>query len=639
MLEFQQRVLNDSFYNRLSAPFNNGTFVWGYKVDGANASYPARTIVAQRNRTTTVKWQNDLPFRPFLQKYLTVDQTLHFADPLHQMGSRQPYAGPIPTVVHLHGAEVSSRFDGSAEGWYTPNGLHGAGYDTASRTDANAAIFTYPNTQQATTLWFHDHTLGMTRTNMLSGLVGMYLIRDQFDTGAVNNPLRLPADGFEIELILQDRLFDTNGQLLFPDGSNPEVGEPPNPDIHPFWIPEYFGDVNVVNGRSWPFLNVEGRRYRFRIVNAANARFYNLKLVNSRTGADGPPIWLIGTDGGLLDRPVRLTNRGAEVQMLIAPAERQDVIIDFDGFEGQSFTLVNDANAPFPGGDPVDPATSGRVMQFKVVLQQSSRDDSFNPASGAALRGGRNQEPAIVRLADPNRGTIAPGVQRNNLRQLVLVEVEGDGGPIEVLLNNTKWDGTRDDTGVGIPGSTPDSFGIGNFLTELPRVGSTEVWEIANLSEDAHPIHVHLVQLQLINRQDLAVDPNDPEGGLLYRAHYDAQFPGGTFIPEFGPPRTYTDRNRDGAVGGNPSFSPWLTGSPTPPLASEAGWKDTLRMFPGTVTRIIARWAPQQTAVGGVQPGQNQFVFDPTQGPGYAWHCHILDHEDNEMMRPYIPSR
>ena len=275
--------------------------MWGYRVDGAPASYPAATIVAQRGRTTTVTWQNNLQ-RPFLQKYLTVDQTLHFADPLHQMGSRDPYAGPIPTVVHLHGAETSSRFDGAAEAWYTPNGLHGPGYDTLSRTDANAAIFEYPNGQQATTLWFHDHSLGMTRTNILSGLVGMYLIRDQFDTGAPNNPLRLPADGQEIELIIQDRLFDTNGQLLFPDGSNPEVGEPPNPDIHPFWIPEFFGDVNVVNGRSWPFLNVESRRYRFRIVVAANARFYRMKLVNMRTGAPGPPIWLIGTDGGLLDR-------------------------------------------------------------------------------------------------------------------------------------------------------------------------------------------------------------------------------------------------------------------------------------------------------------------------------------------------
>ena len=182
-----------------------------------------------------------------------------------------------------------------------------------------------------------------------------------------------------------------------------------------------------------------------------------------------------------------------------------------------------------------------------------------------------------------------------------------------MLLNNTRWDGTRDDTGVGIPGSQRDPFGIGNFLTELPRVGSTEVWEIGNLSEDAHPIHVHLVQFQMINRQDFRLEGEE----VAYRAHYDAAFPGGAFIPEFGPPSTYTTVNRDGAVGDNPSFSPWLSGA-RPPVVDEVGWKDTLKMFPGTVTRIVARWAPQATAVGGVQPGQNQYTFDPTRGPGYA---------------------
>src|SRR5262249_15872195 len=146
------------------------------------------------------------------------------------------------------------------------------------------------------------------------------------------------------------------------------------------------------------------------------------------------------------------------------------------------------------------------------------------------LRGGRNQEPLIVRLASPNRGTVTQGVRVNMVRQLVLVEVEGDGGPIEVLLNNTRWDGTRDDTGQANRGSTRDPFGVGNFLTELPRIGSTEVWEIANLSEDAHPIHVHLVQFQLINRQDLAKNANDE---LVYRAQYDAAFPGGAYIAEF----------------------------------------------------------------------------------------------------------
>jgi spore coat protein A len=143
------------------------------------------------------------------------------------------------------------------------------------------------------------------------------------------------------------------------------------------------------------------------------------------------------------------------------------------------------------------------------------------------------------------------------------------------------------------------------------------------------------VQFQLANRQDFLLNGEE----VAYRAQYDAAFPGGADIPKFGPPRTYTTANNDGAVGGNPAFSPWLSGPPQLPGPDEVGWKDTLKMFPGQVTRIVARWAPQATAVGGVQPGQNQYAFDSTRGPGYAWHCHILDHEDNEMMRPYLPVR
>jgi spore coat protein A len=348
-------------------------------------------------------------------------------------------------------------------------------------------------------------------------------------------------------------------------------GGPPNPKIHPFWNPEFFGDVNAVNGRSWPFLDVEPRRYRFRVLDAANARMYRMRLVDSSTGVNGPAIWQIGSDGGLLDRPVKLADGPNTLPLFLATGERADVIVDFAGQNGRTFTLTNDAEAPFPSGDSPDPATAGRVMQFRVRRPLQSRDDTFNPASGGTLRGGRNQEPIIVRLANPSAGSLAAGVRPSVKRQLVLVEVEGDGGPIEVLLNNTRWDGIRDDTRRAIPDSRPDQFGQGNFLTELPRVGSTEVWEVANLTEDAHPIHVHLIQFQVINRQALARDPTSQE--LLYRAHYDQQFPGGAFsgqradltwgpvtyppgvyIPEYGPPRDYGDANRDDAVGGNPSF-------------------------------------------------------------------------------------
>jgi FtsP/CotA-like multicopper oxidase with cupredoxin domain len=233
-------------------------------------------------------------------------------------------------------------------------------------------------------------------------------------------------------------------------------------------------------------------------------------------------------------------------------------------------------------------------------------------------------------------------------RQLVLVEVEGPGGPIEVLVNNSKWKGLHEGTNVPIPGSRPDQAGQGIFLTELPRVGATEVWELTNLTQDAHPIHIHLIQFQLINRQ--TVD------GDNYRALYDSKFPGGTYdglkpdgtwglihydpgvyIPGYGPPLLYNEPNTSGALGGNPAIDPFLQGSVILPDANEVGWKDTIKVYPGLVTRLVIRWAPISTPVGAVRPGQNLYTFDPTVGPGYVWHCHILDHEDNEMMRPYSP--
>jgi FtsP/CotA-like multicopper oxidase with cupredoxin domain len=562
------------------------------------------------------------------------------------------------------------------EAWFTNNGLHGKGYFTASPTAANSAIYNYPNNQQATTLWFHDHTLGITRIMVYSGLAAFYFIRDQFDTGRVDNPLRLPACNQEVELLIQDRQFDTNGQLLFPDSvNNPSLvdGPPSNQKIHPFWIPEFFGDTMVVNGRTWPFLKVEPRRYRFRIVNGSNARFVRMGLVDAASNATGPAMFQIGTDGGLLDTPVKLAgltepaSNGTPTpssRLFLAPSERADIIIDFGGLAGKTFTLTNDAQVPFPSGAVLAPADPTRqVMQFQVTLPLSSQDTTYNPASGAPLRGGANQEPVIVRLVNPATGALAAGVNPSVKRQLVLFEFEdpfGNGGntlgtPVIDVINNSKWSGKRDGGGnPPIPGSTPDQFGQGLFMTELPRVGSTEVWEFLNMTVDAHPIHIHLIQFQLLNRQAVVLDPNT--GQPTYLSTWGGAFPGGTFngetadgtwgpitypagsfIPGYGPPLNYFTRNADGALGGNPAFTPFLTGPVIPPNPSEAGWKDVAKVFPGYVNRYAIRWAPQATAVNGVQPGQNQFSFDPTVGPAYMTHCHILDHEDNEMMRPYIP--
>jgi spore coat protein A, manganese oxidase len=680
MSEFQQHVLPDSFYGSLAAPFRNGTFLWGYAVgqSGTNPrpQFPGVTVEAKKGTTITAKYVNNLPANPVLRQYLTYDQTIHWADPLQAGMRMDPFTGPIPTVVHLHGAEVQSTSDGVPEGWFTSNGLHGKGYTTVTPTAPNSAVYTYPNNQQSTTLWFHDHALGVTRLNVYSGLAAFYFIRDQFDTGLANNPLRLPAGNQEVELMIQDRQFDTNGQLYFPDSADdPSLvdGPPSNLQIHPFWIPEFFGDTMLVNGRTWPFLKVEPRRYRFRIVNGSNARFVRMGLVDAHSGATGPAFYQIGIEGGLLDTPVKLPGLTEpptdgtptpSTRLFMAPSERADIIIDFSGLAGKTLTLTNDANAPFPSGAALDPADPTRqIMQFQVTLPLSSQDTTYNPATGAPLRGGQNQEARIVRLANPATGALAAGVTPSVKRQMVLFEFEdqfGNGGntvgtPIEDFINNTKWSGRRDGGGnTPIPGSASDQNGQGLFMTELPRVGSTEVWEFLNSTVDAHPIHIHLIQFQLLNRQAVVIDPDT--GQPTYLDAWAAAFPGGTFngeaadgtwapisypagtiIPGYGPPSNYFTRNADGALGGNPAFTPFLTGPVLPPNPSENGWKDVAKTYPGYVNRYVIRWAPQATAVNGVRPGQNQFSFDPTVGPAYMTHCHILDHEDNEMMRPYIP--
>jgi len=596
MSEFQQKVLPAAFYTALAPPCDAGTYVWGYE-----GAYPGPTIVAQRGVPLDVTWVNNL-MNPVLQQYLTVDQTLHWADPLgtshinncmmHMPGMPpnppcdQPYAGPVPTVVHVHGAEVQSFFDGHPDAWWTPSsGPTGPAY--------SGNTYTYVNTQEAATLWYHDHSLGVTRLNVYAGLAGFYLLRDP-----ANEPANLPGGPYEIEIVIQDRMFDTNGQWFFPDSP------PLNPE-HPFWLPEFLGDAIVVNGKTWPYLSVEPRRYRFRFLNGSNARFYSMRLMDPVTMLPGPPIWQIGTDGGLLDTPVMINFPN---ELLIAPGERADVIIDFAAImpgTGPEFILYNSARAPFPKGAPVNPNTTGQIMKF-VVGPGPVTDQSYDPASGLPLRTGTY---TIKRLASGGALNVTPDVSR----QLTLNEVMGPGGPLEVLLNNTKWDGTM--SGLPAPG-----------ITEMPQVSSTEVWEIINLTADAHPIHLHLVQFQLLSRQRFQINK--------YLKAYAAAFDG-AFVPAAGPPGDYNTPNADGAVGGNPAVGPYLQGKVISPAPNEAGWKDTVIMYPGEVTRIVARFAPQDIAVGGTNPGTNDFAFDPSAGPGYVWHCHILDHEDNEMMRPY----
>jgi FtsP/CotA-like multicopper oxidase with cupredoxin domain len=276
-------------------------------------------------------------------------------------------------------------------------------------------------------------------------------------------------------------------------------------------------------------------------------------------------------------------------------------------------------------------------MEFRVDLPLVGTDTSFNPAGN---------HPPLRSAPIPDYRSVTP----DRHRQIVLDEVEGPGGPDEVIINNSHWNGRREGSTTVIPGSVPNSHGL--FGTEAPQEGATELWEIANMTPDAHPLHIHLIQFQVINVQpfntefDLCGLP-----GPQYRQAWDALFPGGTFggftfppmqfIPGYGPPLNYATPNADGAIGGNLAFSTgngqYFAGPAVAPNLRDAGWKDTLKMFPCAVTRIMTRWAPQDLPVGSTHAGTDYFPFDPTSGgPGYVWHCHILDHEDNEMMRPLL---
>jgi FtsP/CotA-like multicopper oxidase with cupredoxin domain len=695
MAEFQAQVLPTSMPK---------TWVWGYLHDGqtARSTYLGPIVLAQRGNPVEMKFINKLGFANSTNvdayKYGT-DQTLHWADPVHDesnywnkvaipppVGSEgaENYLGPIPACVHLHGGEVPPQLDGGPDAWYTggPDAYQAHAFYSADGAVVAAvgghSIYRYPNSQEGALIWFHDHTLGATRLNVYCGLAGGYLIVDP-----ENDPPNLPD---RVPLIIQDRMFDTNGQLFFPSDSAAGLVWTPNPE-HPYWVPEFVGDVICVNGKAWPYMEVAPKRYTFLFLNGSNARSYEMFLIDPVSGNRGPAFWVVGTDGGYLDKPVRVGPPAANNNNLVMMSgERYMVIVDFAGFQAGSigpnglpysgtWLLKNQAKTPFPNGAAAIGATTAQIMQFRVS-GTPGQDSTFNPAAPrATLRSGTagQPNPVIVRLVDPVAGTLKAGTQVQLTRQLTLNEVMGmpqnainpvtglntayPGGPLEILVNNTKLSGNRI-TGVNsntppeftmepVPGFIMDFTGK-NFVSELPKEGETEVWELVNLTADAHPIHLHLVQFQLMNRQDFDTKVYnaayakaftgggyDPQTGGAYAAH--------VYIPGFGPPNLYDTGGP--VVGGNPDINEvgtnrkplYLKGAPTPPLPQEAGWKDTIIVYPRQVTRIVVRWAPTDL-VAATPPASAAFPFDPSGGLntpyGYVWHCHIVDHEDNEMMRP-----
>jgi FtsP/CotA-like multicopper oxidase with cupredoxin domain len=594
--QFKQRILPDT--DIAGQPLGETT-VWGYGSINHPESfhYPAPTIEAAANTPLRVKWINDLKDAGgnFLPHLLPIDQTLHWANPA--MGPDMagtdpaPYTGPVPMVAHLHGAHVSQESDGYPEAWFLPAAANLAGFIPQGskyaqfKGEAEAAygqswepgtaVFQYPNDQRAATLWFHDHSLGMTRANVYAGPTGFYLIRG----GAGDLESGLPAGPYEIPLVVQDRSFKDDGSLFYPadraffEGLEKEQLQIPfvpddtvdgeASDIAPIWNPEFFGNTVVVNGRTWPFLTVEQRRYRFRILNGSDSRFFILKLSN------GQPFWQIGNDGGFLAAPAELET------LLIAPAERADVIIDFSAVPaGTEIVLENlGPDEPFGGGEPgvdfepADGATTGRVMQFRIAAL-SGTDDTVAPV---AL-----ELPAVTPILGEGEEPVVRHLSLNELMsETVFIPVDAAGDPVLDEAGNLvavpmategadMFGPARAQLGIMVDGA-PVALSWMDMITEQPVVNQAEEWVLYNYTADAHPIHLHQIEFEVVRRIDQEGNVTGPE--------------------------------------------PW-----------ETGFKDTVIAYPGDE---------------GDNPGITvvRVRFDI---PGlFVWHCHILSHEDNEMMRPY----
>ena len=605
MRQFDQQILPAGF---------PATTVWGYGPRVAQGggplifNAPSLTIEAKHLTPVRVKWVNELrvdpadPASAYLPHLLPVDPTLHWANPPGGVLGRDsrpdvastpgPYVGPVPIVTHVHGsAGVGDESDGYAEAWFLPQaGNIPAGFatsgtwydffhDKAAAKDLMApgttgwepgtAVFEYPNTQRASTIWYHDHTLGMTRLNVYAGPAGFFLIRggpgDAVFDGRTGRPATLPGPApaigdppgtayYEIPIAVQDRAFDTSGALFYPDTRAffDEIDGPylPETDLSPIWNPEFFGNTMMVNGSTWPFLDVEQRRYRFRFLNGCDSRF----LILDFSRIPGVEVWQVGNEGGFLPDPVNLMELNGG-RLLMALAERADLIVDFGNVPLGRHVLANTGpDEPFGGGEPgkeFEPAhadTTGQVMEFRVI-RAKGRD--------------RTTPPQFLQLP-----VITPLGQSTKTRPLALIEemsMHFNEAPAAALLGTV--DGNAADQLVT---TTPRMWM--EPVTENPEVGDTETWEFYNTTGDAHPMHIHEVLFEVVDRQSILVEEE---------SHRVQISPGSV---------------------------------PRPPEPWETGWKDTVTAYPNEVTRVKMRFGSE---------GQ------------FAWHCHIVSHEDNEMMRPY----
>ena len=512
--------------------------VFGYSTTSGSYGYLGPTIVAQKGKVVNIQWVNNLGNS--YPANIKIDTTLHWAFSSHMGMTHTIATDGIPAVPHLHGGNTESASDGLPEAWWTPTGLTGMDYVKSN--------YTYDNDQDAATIWYHDHALGITRLNVYNGLAAFYLLRDANENNLIATN-KIPSGPQEIELAIQDKTFYPDGKLAYPNvpalnvpGFTPWPGGPSNQ-------PEFFGEVIVVNGKAWPVLDVQPRKYRFRFLNGSDSRFYNMRMTVP-VNTTRPLQWtIIGTDNGFLNAPVN------QRELLMGNGERYDVIVDFSdpALRGQTIIVRNNAKTPFPNGMTVNPNTTGLIMAFRV-----SNTPAVDP----------------VNLPVTLRPAIAP-LTSTVTRKLMLFEGMDQFGRLQPML------------GVVDPTNPFDGTLLWDEpTTEKPVLNSTETWEIYNATMDAHPMHIHLVKFQILGRQK-----------------YTA-----TIVP-----KDNTAHNGSISMGGKLANIS-LMGKQKGPERYESGWKDTGIMYPGEVTRVAAKFN---------RLGQ------------YVWHCHILSHEDHEMMRRF----
>jgi spore coat protein A, manganese oxidase len=621
------------FTDQLHPSLANPTRLWGYG-QNSNFKHLGGIIVAQRGTPIQITFQNKLtadgtPTGTPLSHIIPLDTTIP--------GANQ---APNRTAVHLHGGLVPWISDGGPFDWWTPDalqsdnvskGTHGASWLNNQVLNPGAtkgqSEYYYPNNQSARLVWYHDHAWGITRINAYAGIASAYVITDDYEHTLSLAPYNIPdhVNPRTLYLVFQDKIFFTgtndsnypvagarSGDLWYaheydtnrwgPLGPNPS-GNPPDPSI----IPEFFGDTILVNGSVYPYVEVEQRQYRLRMLNACNARFLRPKLVfaqsntlsstgsaEANTGKPGPTFIQIQSEGGYLPAPAMLNGPG-QTRLLMAPAERGDFIVDFRNVPpGSVLILYSDAAGPYPTGDglndyaPTNFSTPSSkpgfgpntrtLLQFRVKARVGPADPSIMlPTQFTPL------DPFILSQT-PGVPTPIPGSA--TVRGLTLNEdFDTHGRLIQYLGTDTK-----------ISTSTP-TFGREyiDSATEIVQAGAEEVWEIANLTGDTHPIHFHLVNVQVLSRQSF--DANNYNG-----------------IPTY-------------------------TGDPIAPDINELGWKETVRMNPGQVTRVYMRFdlptgLPFTTPTS---PRAADMGLDTSKiNHEYVWHCHILEHEEHDMMRPLV---